>query len=236
MDVSPFELNYRYSRNLYELCTSEKEYIGSNNNKETSEDLVFDSFSNISDSLKAFDRHQVNGILLHNNMDVDRMSDVSLYSCRLSELGEELYDYECQLNEEEIDVMINSLKPIPSKSDLLNIWRLVCRYENYKFLELINHFFSLYCSIKHKYHVKKGSFRKNIWENYNNVIKELPCTEAYYNERLNNYINEKSLTREEYKAFVEEYRNVVKELREDLFSRCQIEVAQVMELPQWKLA
>ncbi|CAA9990044.1 Plasmodium exported protein, unknown function [Plasmodium knowlesi strain H] len=141
-----------------------------------------------------------------------------------------------QLTEKEIKAFINSLELYPDMAHIRNIWLQVCRNEVNKFYDIINHFFTLYDEIRYRYNVKKDTFRKNIWEYFDEMaIKQLQNKENYFGRLINDLIKDKPLTKNELKVLTEQYKIACTELREELFGMCQIEIAQVMmQLPLWK--
>ncbi|CAG9485418.1 unnamed protein product [Plasmodium vivax] len=159
-----------------------------------------------------------------------------VYENELKEVQENIEEDEKQLTEEEIEELMNSLELHPQKSDIRNVWWQVCGNEENKFYDVINHFFTLYDEIKHKYKVKKDDFRKNIWAYFDEMAKkQLPEKETSFEKQLNDLVKEKPITKDEFRVLTEKYKTACTELREELFSMCQVEIAQVMmQLPWWK--
>ncbi|ANQ06522.1 Uncharacterized protein PCOAH_00006370 [Plasmodium coatneyi] len=143
---------------------------------------------------------------------------------------------EKQLTEEEIKELINSLELYPQMTQIRKVWLQVCRNEVNKFYDTITHFFTLYDEIRYRYKVRKDTFRKNIWEYFDEIaIKQLQSKEIYFGKLINDLIKEKPITKNELKILTEQYKIACTELREKLFSMCQVEIAQVMmQLPWWK--
>ncbi|GAB69359.1 hypothetical protein PCYB_001070 [Plasmodium cynomolgi strain B] len=158
------------------------------------------------------------------------------YENELNDVQENIEEDEKQLSEEEINELINSLELYPQKSDIRNVWWQVCGNEENKFYDIINHFLTLYDEIKHKYKVRKDTFRKNIWGYFDEVAKtQLPKKENSFEKLLYDLTREKSITKDEFRVLTEQYKSACTELREELFSMCQVEIAQVMmQLPWWK--
>ncbi|SBT02527.1 hypothetical protein (PHISPHISTT) [Plasmodium ovale curtisi] len=237
--VSQLQLSYIYSRKISEIFTNDDEILDSNNSKKNSDDFVLASTSKITTSLEA------NAEIItkkkskfHKKKDEIDEPKKKEKKCGICDLSEKLFENENRTVDDDINEQISSLKYKPSRRDILNIWWQVCENERNKFVDLISYFYNLYDDIKYKYKVKKEGFRKNLWFYYEDATKRvLPRKDNYYNQRLLNYIYERRpITKKECIKFVEQYRCDMKEIREDLFEMCQIEVAQVMmKISWWKI-
>ncbi|KJP88306.1 hypothetical protein AK88_02087 [Plasmodium fragile] len=158
------------------------------------------------------------------------------YENEFNNTQEDTHEEAKPLTDEDIDEYTNCLALYPHRSDICSVWSKMCGNEVNKFYDVINHFFTLYDEIKKKYKVRKENFRENIWEYFDEiVIKQLPNIENYFENLINDLINEKPLTKYELMILIKEYRIVCTNLREELFSQGQVEIAQaMMQIPWWK--
>ncbi|GAW84617.1 Plasmodium exported protein, unknown function [Plasmodium gonderi] len=236
-----------YSRNLAQLSKCNNVGTDRNNSKKNSQKAAQVSATNDSDKIHKYKISPDKEIakskklkeLIKECEKTDSSSSTKEESCDSSYICDArnvIYGNKKQLSETEIEKMINALEIYPHKDHVRKIWLQVCKTEEDKFYNIANYFFTLYIEIKHKYKVRKENFRKNVWKNFHDIVKiKLSRKRKAFDKRLNGFMKDESFLRAEFIEFTEDYKNMCTKLREELFSMCQVEIAQVMlQLPWWK--
>ncbi|CAG9473110.1 unnamed protein product [Plasmodium vivax] len=120
------------------------------------------------------------------------------------------------VTKEELDELINNMEEVPSKNEIIKMWKRAYALEGQGFYEMINGLFEYYEELKEKHQVEE-EHASTQWGNvisiFYNILTE---REEYYIKLFYDLILKDHLTKEEFVDFLNKCKKEAAELRETL--------------------
>ncbi|GAW82043.1 Plasmodium exported protein, unknown function [Plasmodium gonderi] len=172
-----------------------------------SEDDIFGGFGDIDLNDDVFPVDQ-------NTEESDK--EASGLSNELPKINELEMIFSTDLTREELNDMVNSLDDLPSKNDIINIWKHAYAIEGQDFYELISSLYKYFGELKEKYQVD-NKCAVDQWGNVISIFYHiLSEREENYIKKFYELILKDSITKTEFVDFFNVCTKEAKELRETL--------------------
>ncbi|SBT39581.1 Plasmodium exported protein (PHIST), unknown function [Plasmodium ovale wallikeri] len=217
MTPSKLQLSSGNSRNLYEYKENENNDIREEQEENNINSYESESTNHVGHDVDENGLDEDMGIVVPPHVtNEDNTLDESMYNARPFNIYGLDDDLDSQITEEKLYEMIDALEDIPSKNDIINIWKLAYHKEENKFSDMLNDLFGYFENLKDTHNIDAHNALE-IWENCITTVSDILLErETYYIKRFYDFIIKDPLTKNEFVHFFNTCKNESDELRAQL--------------------
>ncbi|EUD64208.1 hypothetical protein C922_05419 [Plasmodium inui San Antonio 1] len=203
-------------RNLAELNEDGCLREGDSNKNLSSSDFESDHVLSGSDKMDLGENEEKDGLEADENVEekYEEKNDLcNIDSPRFDEAG---VKFVTDLTKEQLDELINNMEEVPSKDEIIKMWKRAYALEGQEFYEMMNGLFEYYEELKGKHHVEEEplfSLWSGVMSRCFHVVAE---REQEYSKLFNVFIIKDGMTKQEFVNFLEHCRKEAAEFRESL--------------------
>ncbi|ANQ10358.1 Uncharacterized protein PCOAH_00040530 [Plasmodium coatneyi] len=139
-----------------------------------------------------------------------------LRNVEVPELNDPEMIFTSDVTKEELEELINNMEEIPSKNEIIKMWKRAYALEGQEFYEMINGLFEYFKELNEKHQVE-AEYAGLQWSNVMSIFCDiLTEKEEYYTNLFLDLVMKNKLTKEEFVNFIKKCKKESAELRENL--------------------